>query len=67
MHGFVIRIALRQHVPLRPGVEDPQHAVEHFARGNRLAARAIIGNIFLGKMFPDRNMSMTLRHEGRSI
>src|SRR5215470_6484981 len=26
MHRFVVRITLRQHVPLRAGVENPQHA-----------------------------------------
>jgi hypothetical protein len=25
MHRFVVRIAVRQHVPLRTGVENPQH------------------------------------------
>ena len=25
MHSFVVRIALRQHVPLRAGVQNPKH------------------------------------------
>jgi hypothetical protein len=29
MHSFVVRIAVRQHVPLRTRVENPQHRFEH--------------------------------------
>ena len=42
-----------EHVPLRTGVEYPQYTVEHFARRNRLAARAIVGKILLQTMLPD--------------
>src|SRR5579885_343447 len=53
MHRLVVGIALRKHVPLRAGVEHPQHRIEHFARRHRLASGAIIGMVFLGKMLPD--------------
>src|SRR5690606_2742547 len=50
MHRFVVGIALRQHVPLRAGVQNPQHRFEHLARGYRLAAWATFGDVFLRKM-----------------
>ena len=53
MHGLVVRVALRQHVPLGPGIENPQNAFEHLACGHRLATRAAFGNVLLGKMLPD--------------
>jgi hypothetical protein len=49
--GFVVRVALRQHVPLRAGVEDPQHCFQDSAVGIGFATWAIIRNIFLGKVF----------------
>ncbi len=50
MHGFVVRVVLREHVPLRIGVQDPQQRVQHLAGRNRPAARAIIRNVFPRKM-----------------
>ena len=29
MHSFVVRIALRQHVPLRAGVQNPKHCFKN--------------------------------------
>src|SRR5277367_1185944 len=53
MDGFVVRIALRQHVPLRPCVENPQDCFEYAPRRNRFASRTTIGNVLLRKMVPD--------------
>src|SRR6516162_7418134 len=53
MHGFVVRVALRQHVPLRACVENPQDRFEHTTRWSRFAPRTSIGNILLRKMIPD--------------
>ena len=50
---FVVRIALRQHVPLRPRVQNPQDGFEHIARRNRFASRTAFRNMFFRKMFPD--------------
>src|SRR6478736_5268924 len=52
MHSLVVRIALRQHVPLRTCVENPQHRFEHMTGRDRLAPRTSIGNMLLGKMLP---------------
>jgi hypothetical protein len=38
MHSFVVRIALRQHVPLRAGVQNPKHRFKNQTRRNKLAA-----------------------------
>ena len=53
MHGFVVRIALGQHVPLRASVENPQDCFEHAPRRNRFASRTTIRNVFLRKMIPN--------------
>ena len=53
MYGFVVRIALRQHVPLRTGLENPQHRFKDTTRGNRLSTRTPIRNVFFRKMIPD--------------
>ena len=53
MHGFVVRIALRQHVPLRASVENPQDCFEHAPRRNRFASGTTIRNVFLRKMIPN--------------
>src|SRR5262249_19153629 len=53
MNGFVVRIALRQHVPLRAGVEYPQYSFENTSGRDRLASRTSIANILLRKMIPD--------------
>src|ERR1700735_3949580 len=38
MHSFVVRITLRQHVPLRTCVENPQNRFQHMTSRNRLAS-----------------------------
>src|ERR1700730_2280471 len=38
MYGFVVRITLRQHVPLRARVEYPQHAFSSTILSNRSAS-----------------------------
>jgi hypothetical protein len=46
MHGFV---ALRQHVTVRTGVENPQRRFKHTTRGNRLAASSTVKDVLFGK------------------
>ena len=53
MHRFVIRITLRQHVPLRPGVQNPQRRFKDFPRRNRFPTRASLRNVLFRKMVPD--------------
>ena len=45
MYDFVVRIALRQHLPLRTGVENPQQRFKDTTRGNRLSTRTPIRNV----------------------
>ena len=45
MNGFVVRIALPQHVPLRAGVEYPQYSFENTSGRDRLASRTSIGDV----------------------
>src|SRR6202158_1188103 len=51
MYRLIVGITLRQHVPLRAGVQNPQYRFEDFARRDRLAAGRTIRNIFLRKVF----------------
>src|SRR5262249_11154281 len=53
MHSFVVRITLRQHVPLRAGVQNPKHRFKNQTRRNRLAAPTAVGNVLFRKMLPD--------------
>src|SRR5262245_48666995 len=53
MHSFVVRLALRQHVPLRACVENPQYRFKYTTRRSRFAPRTSIANILLRKMIPD--------------
>src|SRR6266705_2750386 len=53
VHSFVVRIALRQHMPLRAGVENPQHRFKHAPARNRFTTRTSIDNMLLRKMIPD--------------
>jgi len=50
---FVVRVALRQHVPLCTRVENPEYGFEDFAGRYRIAAWAFRRNLFLRKVFPD--------------
>ena len=51
MNGFVVRIALRQHVPLRAGVE--YYSFENTSGRDRLASGTSIGDVLFRKMIPD--------------
>src|SRR5215470_2888508 len=53
MNGFVVRIALRQHVPLRASVEYPQYSFENTSGRDRPASRTSIGDVLFRKMIPD--------------
>ena len=53
MHGFVVRVALRQHVPLSTGVENPKDGFDDVSGSNRLASRSAGRDVFLRKMIPD--------------
>ena len=53
MHSFVVRIALRQHVPLRTCVENPQYRFQHMTGRDRLSSSTPIGNLLLRKMLPN--------------
>ena len=53
MHGFVVRIALRQHMPLRAGVQNPKYRFKNQTRLNRHATRTAVGNVLLRKVLPD--------------
>jgi hypothetical protein len=48
-HRFVMRIRRRQHMPLRPGVEEPQRRIEHPAGWNRFAPTTIVRKVLLRK------------------
>jgi hypothetical protein len=50
MHSFAVRIALRQHVPLRICVENPQHRFKHMTGRYRLTSRTSVRNMLLRKM-----------------
>ena len=51
--GDIQALALRQRVPLRTCVENPQHCFEHMTGRYRLAPRTSIGNMLLRKMLPN--------------
>jgi hypothetical protein len=53
MHGLIVRIALRQHVPLSTRVQNPRNRFQNSARRNRLPTRSPISNVLLRKVFPD--------------
>ena len=53
MHRFVVGIALRQHGPLRTGVQNPQDGLQDGSGRHRFAAGTAFGEVFLGKMFPN--------------
>jgi hypothetical protein len=50
MHGLLVRVALREHVPLRASVQDPQHRFQNSARRDRFATGTTVRNIFLRKV-----------------
>src|ERR1700745_2362803 len=53
MHSFVVRITLRQHMPLRAGVEYPQHRFKHTTGRYRFASSTSIADMLFREMMPD--------------
>lgn len=53
MDGFVIRVALGQQVPLRAGVQVPEHRLQDTARGHRLTTWTTVRDLFFGEMLPN--------------
>ncbi len=53
MHRLLVGIALREHVPLRTGVQNPQHGFQHSSCRHWLAARSVPQNVFFGEMSPN--------------
>jgi len=53
VNRLIVRIPLRQHVPLGASRENPQHRFQNAAGGNRFAAWTARGNILLGKVLPN--------------
>src|SRR3974390_3081321 len=53
MHRFVVRVALRKHMPLRTCVENPQDRFKHAPCRDRFSSRTPVGNMLLRKMLPD--------------
>lgn len=53
MHRLVVGIALRQEVPLRTGVQNPQHRLQDRSGRHRLAPGATDRDVLLGKMIPN--------------
>ena len=53
MDGFVVGIALGQHVPLCTGVQNPEHRLQDVAGGHRLAPRSAVRNVLFGEMLPN--------------
>ena len=66
MHSFVVRIALRQHVPLRTCVENPQYRFQHMTGRDRLASSTSIGNMLLRKMLPNA-LPLFVRQPAKSL
>ena len=50
MDRFVIWIALRQQMPLGPGVQNPEHRIQDGACRDRLASRAIVRDVLFGEV-----------------
>lgn len=53
MHRLVVGIALREQVPLRPGVQNPEHRVQDGPGGDRFAAGASVRDVFFRKLVPN--------------
>jgi len=53
MDRFVVGIALGQQMPLRAGVQNPEHRVQDLASGHQFAAWACVRNVFLGELVPN--------------
>ena len=53
MNRFVIRVALRKHVPLRTGIQNPQDRFQHLSSGDGFAARTSGWDIFFWEVIFD--------------
>ena len=53
MHGLVVRITLRQHMPLGARVQNPQDRLQHPAGGNGFATRSPRNTTLLRKVLPN--------------
>ena len=53
MHRFVIRIALGQELPLRAGIQNPEHRFQDGAGRDRFATGPIVRNVLFRKVFPN--------------
>ena len=53
MDGFVVGITLGQQVPLRAGVQNPEHGLQDRSGRHGFAAGATVRDVFLRKMFSD--------------
>lgn len=51
MDGFVVGIALRQELPFRASVQNPEYSFQNGPSGNGFSARPTIREVFLRKMF----------------
>ena len=50
MNGFAVEIALRQELPLRPGVQNPEHCLKDGPGWDRFASRPTVRNVLFRKM-----------------
>ena len=53
MHCLVVGIALREQVPLRAGVQNPEHRFQDGPGWDRFAARASVRDVLFRKMIPN--------------
>lgn len=53
MHRLVVGIALREQVPLRPRVQNPEHRFQDGPGWDRFAARAGVRDVFFRKLVPN--------------
>ncbi len=51
MDGFVIQIALGEQIPLRAGIQNPEHRFQHRPIGDGLPPRTGIRDVLFGKVF----------------
>jgi hypothetical protein len=53
MDRFVVGIALRQELPLRARIQNPEHGLQDRSGRDRFAPGTAIGDVFFGKMLPN--------------
>ena len=52
-HRLVVRVALREHVPPRPRLQDPRHRLQHPSRRDRRTPASPGLRVLRGKVVPD--------------